>query len=126
MKTRPVKVVVQCQGAPECNSASLLYKGKTVALVECDMHTKWCGVTATICGPVVRVKDKFKCIGTPSVYLDLIEGSQHPHKSKKGWTIIEFPTFEGWRIWAIEVQRYTLKIAFRKYMEKCVWPNGRL
>ncbi|MFA6355403.1 MAG: hypothetical protein WCW65_03190 [Candidatus Paceibacterota bacterium] len=105
-KHKDLKIEIEQQGAPVVNCGWILKEYKDVATVEIDMRSKYCEYECSIggsdgtCGIGIGTSER-------SLYLDESKPREHS-------TIINFPQFVGWNIFAVVSSRYTVAICFVK------------
>lgn len=102
MKTTPIKVR---KGEIVCNrkEAVIMARYKNFAALIVDLKSKY----AQVCGSSV---DDY-C----GVILDATKDTLFTDKKRKNlFTEISFPEFVGWRVFAAEVSKYTLKVCLMK------------
>lgn len=103
MKKGEIKITTQ--GAPEIASGVVNYKKRgDIAIFEIDMRSKNCEVIAHF----------GSFVGEPGIMIDTTENSLHLHPAETGVTVIEFPGFKGWSVFASGIGRYTLRVCLTK------------
>lgn len=107
---RQIAVKIEVQGAVLVNHGLICARSKNLLAVEVDLGTKYAEIAAVCDGD-----------GTaPSLMLCTSERTLHlaPKQPKEAdtWTTISFPSLRlrGWNVWSAWIQRYTLRLCFRK------------
>jgi len=99
-----LNLVVVSKGAPrvETQVAHVRYKSDKVVMAEVDLRTKWCQVTGI--GP------------DNEVHLEVTDRSTNFRKNADldVPTVIKITGLEEHALWAVEVQRYILKLVYYK------------
>lgn len=99
------EISIVTQGAPEVSAGVVGYKKRRdIAIFEIDLRSKYCEVIA-------HFVNFEKC---PGVMIDTSERSLHLHPTETGATVIEFPGFKGWSVFASGIGRYTLGVCLIK------------
>jgi hypothetical protein len=81
------------QGSIHVETARLLRVGENVVAIEVVLEQKRCEVQG---------------VGGNEMWLGVNEHTLHADGDK--WTVIEFPEYVGWEVWAAEVVKYTLAV----------------
>ena len=105
-KNNKIKIKITQQGAPAINNGYVVEVGERVVALSVDLTSKYCNVSSSFsgskgeCGVVLRASER-------SLYLN-------EKSNREDITIIEFPDFEGWNVFAYYLGRYTLNVCLIK------------
>ena len=101
---KQIKIDITNQGAPVINSGIIYKKSKDIVLIEIDLKSKYCN-------EVAYVGDKY-----PGISISAIKESLYLKEDvdKDEPTIIKFPEFEGYYIYASTSGRYTINLCLLK------------
>jgi len=97
----PKSMRIYRQGAPRVHSLALERREETLAILEIDMHSKYCQIMYAEHARVPRVAIM---AGEDALHLH----AKHPRDAP---TTIAFPAYAGWFVWLCEIARYTLRVA---------------
>lgn len=101
-----VECSIEHQGAPVVNCGVIFEKFPTAVLAIVDLKTKWCEIDAGCEGKN----------GCPAFYVSATKRSTGLKKGVKKTepTKIAFPEFKDWRVFSVNLNRYSLYITFVK------------
>jgi len=103
MEPKETEVFIETQGCLVVNRAYVIGRGDNVVALNIDMKSKR-GQIEGVAG-----SDKHHAL-----IIARVEDTCDEHPTAKGWTILSFPEFKGWRIWTATISRYTLAICLIK------------
>jgi len=101
-----IRCYIRKQGAPVVNGGYVYRIGRNIVALEIDLKSKYCEVS-------ISFKDSD---GTCGLYITTNERSIHLNKkvSREEPTVLEFPDFIGWDVFAYGIGRYTLSVCLVK------------
>ena len=96
MTPTTLKIIEQGEPIVTPDSARVVARGEKVAAVVVDMESKWCEAWRGVTNEVLKLA------------LMPTEHSINLDTTKGGVTIIAFPDFPGWEVFAAEISKATL------------------
>ena len=101
MKTKPL-YKIDVQGAAVVNTVTIHARTKAIVCIDIDMKSKYCQPGA-YCNDMKNGKT------IPGIFIDTDENSLFVRKSEND-TLIMFPMFEGYSVYASSGGRYTISV----------------
>lgn len=100
MKFKPTNFKIIVQGGPVVNSIHVIKQFRDVAVLAGDMESKWCEYSGHV---------SYGCKNRgPAILINHNKRSLYLFPRKKHYTEVELIDFVGWKIWCVEVNRYSI------------------
>jgi hypothetical protein len=102
MDPRETELSIRQQGAVIVNGAIVVRESPDIACISVDLRSKRAQISG-VCGDLE---------GTPELMLSASAETLHLDETKAmdEETLIGFPEFNGWRVFAADLSRYTLSV----------------
>lgn len=99
-------VQITTQGAPIINNIHIIKSSQDLAAIEIDLKSKYCKVVSYFSGSEGQV----------GIWIGSDERSLYLNNNvdRNIATVIEFPQFKGWTVWAATIGRYTCQVCLIK------------
>jgi len=103
-------IIVEQQGEVIVNDGIVYRKYDDIVALEIDLHSKHAEISATGGSP-----------DGETIILEANENTMHINKMEgeiwEKYTILKFPDYRGWTLFASELSRYTLYVVFTRNTE---------